>query len=1044
MKRLLIVSSLILSAILFLGWGFGERAGENKKTSMGKTAITGDYVKFDVNNISTFIRNNGSFNRDPGSGSSGFEWPKNSGNYAIYASGLWMGAKTPDGVVRVAIAEYSYEYEAGPIAPGVNPQDDRWRVYKIKRGDNALNNPDYANWPFDDGAPALRNYNNTADSLDENGNRIPLLLGDMTVWCVFNDNNPAVHVNQKTPPLGVEVQLTAWAYNRGDALGDAIFYRWKLINKGGRQLDSMYVCIWADPDVGDSGDDYDGCDTTLGLGYTYNGATVDGVYGIKVPATGFDFLQGPIVPSPGDVAVLPDGTILPDKKILKMTSYLKYNNDNSDLGNPQTGIETYNYFRGLTRTGLDILDPNGNKAMFMYPGDPTQPSSATNWIETGATGDRRFMMSTGPFTMAPGDTQVIVAGNLIAVGSDNLSSVTALKQADQLVQTAYNLDFKLPQPPPAPKVEYAPISNGVILTWGKDENYADAIESYEAVDKIAAAGGIEDTVYRFQGYVVYQFQNAAGANPKIVETFDVVDVPAVGVVYDDVFDPDLGYYVHKPVKFGSDKGISRSIVIKKDAYTGLPLVNEKTYYFAVTSYSYNKGSIPKTLESAVNIIAVRPRQPMMGNSFNATGYDSLGTPNPVANYRKTVPRVQGSSDGFVIAKIIQPDSVTGDTYEVRFTETGGELSYNIVNVTKNTTIVTNRTAMADDENHPIRDGIMFKVVEPPHELNPAFGDGGVEVEPADPNQWWLAPNGDVWGMPYFYGGIDLGSHIDHYLGFTSNSLPFNQYKKVRIIFDSTNKAYVHRYRRTNVGGVTRYRFQDMAYIGIQAWDITDPNNPRQLSLAWRDQNNDGQYTPALGVDNTAEESYLEVLIVSPRLYDGSNPVYGPEGGPWEEDAMYILALGRIPDKNFFESPMAITIQPYYGFSTSDVYRIETANYKATPGDVAVAKTQIERINVVPNPYFGANAYEQNQFDRKVRITNLPAKATIRIFNLMGELVKKIEKNDPATSTVDWDLNNTNDLPVASGMYIIHVDMGDIGTKVLKLAVIQAEERLNNF
>jgi len=269
MKKAIIFLPLILVTCLSLLWG-GERTGTNKPGSLNKTAITGDYTIFDANNIKTYVRNNGSFNRNPGTGNAGFEWPKNSGKTAIYASGLWLGAKTHD-TVRVAIAEYSYEFQAGPIGINIVPDDSRYRMYKIKRGDDATTNPDYANWPFDDGAPAVRNFDNTADSLDGSGNRIPLLLGDMTIWCVYNDNSSLVHTTIGAPPLGVEIQMTVWGYSRADALGNAFYVKWKVINKGGRQLDSMFVSIWSDCDIGGGSYDFDGCDTLLGLGYTYAG-----------------------------------------------------------------------------------------------------------------------------------------------------------------------------------------------------------------------------------------------------------------------------------------------------------------------------------------------------------------------------------------------------------------------------------------------------------------------------------------------------------------------------------------------------------------------------------------------------------------------------------------------------------------------------------------------------------------------------------------------------------------------------------------------------
>jgi len=225
MKRatFIILACAVALAQLALGGSPGGRIpGKGGLQKVLSPTTSGDFTVFDVNRVKTFVRNNGSFDRDPGTGNSGYEWPKGSGNTAIYASGLWLGAKSNvDGIVRAAVAEYSYEYDAGPILAGgvpADPGDSRYRMYKIKRGDNASTNPDYANWPVADGAP-----------VDALGN--PLVIGDMTVWCVFNEADPSVHVNMNAPPLGVEVQMTMFAFNRADALGDVLFFKWKIINK---------------------------------------------------------------------------------------------------------------------------------------------------------------------------------------------------------------------------------------------------------------------------------------------------------------------------------------------------------------------------------------------------------------------------------------------------------------------------------------------------------------------------------------------------------------------------------------------------------------------------------------------------------------------------------------------------------------------------------------------------------------------------------------------------------------------------------------------
>lgn len=115
--------------------------------------------------------------------------------------------------------------------------------------------------------------------------------------------------------------MTAWAFDRADAFGDMMFFKFKFINKSGKNLTDASVAFWADIDVGDARD-LVGCDTTLSLGFAYK-TNVDEVYGANPPAIGYDLLQGPIVPSPRDTALV-SGRKIPGFKNLPMTAFLKF------------------------------------------------------------------------------------------------------------------------------------------------------------------------------------------------------------------------------------------------------------------------------------------------------------------------------------------------------------------------------------------------------------------------------------------------------------------------------------------------------------------------------------------------------------------------------------------------------------------------------------------------------------------------------------------------------------------------------------------------
>ena len=91
---------------------------------------------------------------------------------------------------------------------------------------------------------------------------------------------------------------------------------------------------------------------------------------------------------------------------------------------------------------------------------------------------------------------------------------------------------------------------------------------------------------------------------------------------------------------------------------------------------------------------------------------------------------------------------------------------------------------------------------------------------------------------------------------------------------------------------------------------------------------------------------------------------------------------------------------------------------------------LKLINIVPNPYYAYSEYERNRLDTRVKITNLPEKCTVTIYTVNGKLVRTYKK-DSAETYVDWDLNNHKAIPVAGGVYLIHIEVPGIGERVLK-------------
>ena len=389
--------------------------------------------QLNANNINTWYRSNGSFNRNPYTDNAGFEWPKYSAKFARYASGLWLGAKVGNDTL-VAIAEYSYEYLPGYIDNAGIPQgntDPLYRIYSIIRDDTT--SADYLNWPANQGA-----YMNSQGK--------PFFLGTQTMFYSHTDGYTSSHTNRagRTAPLKAVILQTNWSYTNVN-MQDVAFTEYKIINKNNLPWTDAYIGIWTDDDLGGFSDDAVGCDTNLSLGYTCNADNVDDIYGAAPPAVGFLILRGPVAASPGDTAKYydPPGSnnlvIKPNYKEKGLTSYCFYTGGLAGASDPANYHETYNNLRGIRANGtLWINIVTGQQTLFPYSGDP---ETGTGWVMLQGS-DRRSLMGIGPLNINPGDTQSVIIAQLIIRGSNNLNSVTKLKELSNYVKGVYDNNFQ--------------------------------------------------------------------------------------------------------------------------------------------------------------------------------------------------------------------------------------------------------------------------------------------------------------------------------------------------------------------------------------------------------------------------------------------------------------------------------------------------------------------------------------------------------------------------------------------------------------------------
>ena len=430
---------LIIAASCFLLLAFRQVNDNPNKSHQTDGSNPGNYLlaidsrQLDANNISSWFRNNGSFNRDPSTGNAGFEWPKGSGKTARYASGVWMGCVSGIDTLT-AVAEYSYDYKNGYVDAGGNPQgenDPLYKTYLITRGNTT--DPDYINWPVNQGA--------YTDSL---GN--PFFLGTQTMFYCYTDAYPHSSGSTSLASLKAQILQTNWCYTN-IGLRDVQFIEFRIINRSSFPWTNTYLAFWTDDDLGTSTDDVIGCDTLRNLGFTYNATNNDPIYGQAPPAVGTKLLRSPIIFTGNNNDTVkyynPPGSqnlrIKAGYKYTGMNIFNTYNNGNPQPSDPSNNTETYRFLSGFWRTGESWINPtNGQTTKKAYSGDPV---TGTGWNMTGES-DRRFAQSFGPFNMNPNDTQSIIVAQLISGGTSNLNSITHLRALSDYVQNIYNQNFQ--------------------------------------------------------------------------------------------------------------------------------------------------------------------------------------------------------------------------------------------------------------------------------------------------------------------------------------------------------------------------------------------------------------------------------------------------------------------------------------------------------------------------------------------------------------------------------------------------------------------------
>ena len=540
--------------------------------------------------------------------------------------------------------------------PAHGPDVDKYDYYLApfydNNGDNYYNSDDgdYPYYDLDGVKPCNSVPERRAENLD---NESATLFGDQTLWWVYNDKGNIHTASTGAAPIGMEFRAQAFAFSTNDELNNMTFYNYQIINRSTYILKNAYFGVWTDADLGDHTDDYVGCDVNKGLGYLYNGDNQDGdgsgkTYGSQPPAIGIDFFEGPYqdpdscdnlsnwydtgletgtklntpvcneLISEGSINGLNFGDGVKDNERWGMRRFLYFNIGASDIGDPQTAIEFYNYLQGIWKDNTKLQyggtghQSGGAEADFMFPNDTDPCGWGTNGVpqvkwseetEQNEPADRRLVQSAGPFILEPGAVNDITIGAVWARATSGgaWASVEEVRRADNKAQKLFEACFQVVDGPDSPELEIIELDKKFIFhIWNPitSNNY---LESYYEKDPFIECP-IEDGVltdcdmfYSFQGYQVYQL---SGPNVSIT---DIRDLDKARLVFQcdkiDGVDKIINYEWNDEMEAnvptmevnGLDEGISHTFEISEDLFASgdRSLVNHRKYYFIAVAYAHN-------------------------------------------------------------------------------------------------------------------------------------------------------------------------------------------------------------------------------------------------------------------------------------------------------------------------------------------------------------------------------------------------------------------------------------------------------------------------
>ena len=995
--------------------------------------------------------NYGSFVLPAGSQPGGF-WKGPGYNY-IYGAGMWIGALDGAGLPNVSMGYYPNDgsSEFGPTDP-YPPY--RWEDQAINKKARLYlsNDPaDLAEWPYND--PSGK----------------PIIKSIQDGYAVYSDFNPAF-TRAGEQKVGVVVKQWSYSWNYADN-NDIVFFRFWVINPTGQNYTNIYIGPCFDADIGDesgaAANDLTGFDYTKKMAIQYQTAGEAGWP--RVGVFGCRYFESPRNNTGTTINVVDNQfahPVLPDSA-LGMTAFKIF----IITEDPSTDVDRYKLLTGRNHVS-NVMD------------------AYDEWGAVTA-GDKRFVMSSGPFILAAGDSAATCVGVMCAWDQ------AAVYKVSDVAQDIYDNGFELAVPPEAPQITVIPEDKRVRITWTKVSettpdpywakidstpkwydyfpgSYSDTIPTFRRIYYVdtllvdsfriktgattsvairrgaANPSGGTDTVqaffsqralyarYDFQGYLVYRAQTKD-------ELIDPTKREHLGVLRTGTSGAS-GYYIDRKDGYQIVRDLNQNIIFNPDGSVDTLKVFDTLGTDAGLCYTLVDSNVVNNFgywygvsayDYQPNVFFTRKCPTTLASSPTQTA--KFGAAQAVCpDYKPSA--VSYTSGGGADLRGLDGDGTTNYGYELFVAD-----PINVVDATytarwsvrkegsgTGVTRLPVYSAKIYDGLNNLQDSIL---------LRPTFGLYGA----SDPGNSFYGSSSDQ-GL---FGGVVFRPFMvwkpwlakaDTMATITESSTGSRTYPadSVRVRLDpNTFKIDVAQWMWRGSDYEIRWKDTvvnvgvDTAALTCQIWDVT--NNievPFEGGLAKANMTKPGwcfNYLP--NTSGTVPYIYNRANTDNTALFISGVTVYLNKKG---------TVTRRLDWPNRPE--------------TGDVWRINcsgprppvdgnTVSFVTTaPGRAGtLSASMLDNVRVVPNPYLVRAGWDVTLDYPNLYFTNLPSKCTIRIYNLAGDLIQVIKHETTFSannSSAKWNLLTPYNKRVASGMYIYHVDAPGIGTKTGKFAVIK--------